>query len=123
MDTVTKLTNLLAILNEPAPATMPVTAPLPTGGVLSIVVADRGWVYIGRVEQEADWLTVIDARQITRWGTTKGLNEHDAPKWTSYALDAAPVPLEILMAELNKVGAREVNAWAVIYPQNVNIQP
>lgn len=67
MDTVTKLTTLLSILNE--------TAPLPTSGVLSIVVADRGWIYIGRVEQEDDWLTILDARQITRWGTTKGLNE------------------------------------------------
>jgi len=44
--------------------------------------------------------------------------EYDAPKWTSYALDAAPVPLEILMDELNKVAAREVNVWAVIYPEN-----
>lgn len=69
MDTVTKLTTLLSLLNETAPATMP------TGCVLSIVVADRGWVYIGRVEQEADWLTIMDARQITRWGTTNGLNE------------------------------------------------
>jgi len=75
MDTVTKLTNLLAILNETAPATMPVTAPLPTGGVLSIVVVDRGWIYIGRVEQEADWLTVLDARCIIRQGTNLGLNE------------------------------------------------
>ncbi len=77
MDTVTKLTNLLALLNEgeKPTQTMPVTAPLPTGGVMSIVVADRGWVYIGKVEQETDWLTVLGARQITRWGTTKGLNE------------------------------------------------
>jgi hypothetical protein len=47
--------------------------------------------------------------------------EYDAPKWTSYALDAAPVPLEILMDELNKVAAREVNVWAVIYPENANV--
>ena len=47
--------------------------------------------------------------------------EHDAPKWTSYALDAAPVPLGILLAELNKVAAREVNVWAVVYPQNVDV--
>jgi hypothetical protein len=44
--------------------------------------------------------------------------EHDAPKWTSDRLDAAPVPLEILVSELNKIAARETNIWAVIYPQN-----
>ena len=45
--------------------------------------------------------------------------EHDSPKWTSDRLDAAPVPLEILVSELNKIAAREPNVWAVVYPQNV----
>ena len=44
--------------------------------------------------------------------------EHDSPKWTSDRLDAAPVPLEILVSELNKIAAREPNIWAVVYPQN-----
>jgi hypothetical protein len=48
--------------------------------------------------------------------------EHDAPKWTSDRLDAAPVPLEILVSELNKIAARETNIWAVIYPQNAQDQ-
>lgn len=39
--------------------------------------------------------------------------------WTSDRLNAAPVPLEILVSELNKIAARETNIWAVVYPQNV----
>ena len=48
--------------------------------------------------------------------------EHDSPRWTSDRLSAAPVPLEILIDELNKVAAREVNVWAVVYPQNASGQ-
>lgn len=48
--------------------------------------------------------------------------EHDSPKWTSDRLDAAPVPLEILISELNKIAARETNIWAVVYPQNVEVK-
>lgn len=44
--------------------------------------------------------------------------EHDSPRWTSDRLYAAPVPLEILVSELNKIAARETNIWAVVYPQN-----
>ena len=111
MDTITKLTNLLSILNEnQADATMPVTAPLPTSGVLSIVVADRGWVYIGKVEQEADWLTVIDARQITRWGTTKGLNELvDGP--TSTTRLGAPASIRIPMRAVITVIPVVASKW------------
>ena len=43
--------------------------------------------------------------------------EYDSPQWTSDRLDAAPVPLESLVSELNKIAAREPNIWAVVYPQ------
>jgi len=49
--------------------------------------------------------------------------EHDSPKWTSDRLDAAAVPLEILVSELNKIAVRETNIWAVVYPQNVDVEP
>ena len=48
--------------------------------------------------------------------------EHDSPKWTSYPPDAAPVPLDIIMDELNKVSAVQPNVWAVVYPQKPLIQ-
>ena len=40
-----------------------------------IVVADRGFVYVGHIVVDAAWCVVTDARNIRKWGTTKGLGE------------------------------------------------
>ncbi len=40
-----------------------------------IVVLDRGFVYIGKVEITKDFVIIGNARNIRRWGTTKGLGE------------------------------------------------
>jgi len=101
---------LLDLLETPEMRTMPATAPLPTGGVLSIVVADRGWIYIGRAEQENDWLTILDARQITRWGTTKGLNELvNGP--TSNTKLGAPASIRVPMRAVITVIPVVANKW------------
>ena len=45
-------------------------------GELRIVVADRGWVFVGRCEDHEDGsVTIRNARNIRLWGTTKGLGE------------------------------------------------
>jgi hypothetical protein len=41
----------------------------------AIVVADRGFVYIGDVEVTDDWCVITNAKNIRYWGTTKGLGE------------------------------------------------
>ena len=41
----------------------------------SIVVADRGFVYVGDVVHDGEWCVVTGASCIRRWGTTKGLGE------------------------------------------------
>lgn len=41
----------------------------------AIVVADRGFVYVGHVEVEGAWCVITQARNIRVWGTTKGLGE------------------------------------------------
>jgi len=41
----------------------------------AIVVADRGYVYVGNVELDDQFAVVTDCRNIRRWGTTKGLGE------------------------------------------------
>lgn len=47
-----------------------------TLGDVRIIVADRGWVFVGRcVENENGSVTITDARNIRRWGTTAGLGE------------------------------------------------
>lgn len=40
-----------------------------------IVIAQRGWVFVGRWSQEGDNVTLTDAKVIRTWGTTKGLGE------------------------------------------------
>ena len=40
-----------------------------------IVVADRGFVYVGKMTWDGEFALVEDARNIRYWGTTKGLGE------------------------------------------------
>ena len=40
-----------------------------------IVVLQRGWVIVGDVSQEGDYLTINNAFVVRIWGTTKGLGE------------------------------------------------
>ena len=40
-----------------------------------IVVVDRGFVYVGNVTIEGDMCRITNARNIRKWGTTKGLGE------------------------------------------------
>lgn len=40
-----------------------------------IVVVDRGFVYVGNVTIEGDCCRITNARNIRKWGTTKGLGE------------------------------------------------
>ncbi len=41
----------------------------------AIVVVDRGFVYVGDADISGEWCTVTAARNIRKWGTTKGLGE------------------------------------------------
>lgn len=40
-----------------------------------IVVAQRGWVFVGDVTESEDDLVLVNTRNIRIWGTTKGLGE------------------------------------------------
>lgn len=40
-----------------------------------IVIAQRGWVFVGNVERSGDDVTITGAQCIRRWGTTRGLGE------------------------------------------------
>ena len=55
--------------------------PTETIGPTQIIVADRGWVFVGTVEDHPDGsVTITNCRNIRRWGTTKGLGElQDGP--------------------------------------------
>jgi len=45
-------------------------------GEKRIIVADRGWIFVGNCEDNEDGsVTIRNARNIRQWGTTKGLGE------------------------------------------------
>ena len=45
-------------------------------GEKRIIVADRGWIFVGACADNADGsVTITNARNIRRWGTSKGLGE------------------------------------------------
>jgi len=41
----------------------------------AIVIADRGFVWVGQIEHDGEWCVVRDARCIRVWGTTKGIGQ------------------------------------------------
>lgn len=48
--------------------------PLTTGDI-RIVILQRGWVAVGRFEQNGNYCKLTEANIIRQWGTTKGIGE------------------------------------------------
>jgi hypothetical protein len=42
---------------------------------IAVVVADRGFVYVGRTTTDGEWCNLTNASNIRIWGTKKGLGE------------------------------------------------
>jgi hypothetical protein len=74
-----------------------------------IVVLDRGFVYVGNVTIKGELMTIENARNIRRWGTTKGLGElaNDGPtpntQLDNVGTVTAPMRAVIHIIECNKV--------------------
>ena len=47
----------------------------PREGDVKIVVLDRGFVYVGGVKIDGDFVVITGAKNLRIWGTTKGLGE------------------------------------------------
>jgi hypothetical protein len=41
----------------------------------NIVIAERGWVYVGLTRREGDQIVIEDCQNVRRWGTSSGLGE------------------------------------------------
>lgn len=70
-----------------------------------IVVADRGWVFVGDCEDHSDGtVTIHNAHNIRIWGTTKGLGELvDGPtKDTKYDVYGTVRCSPIIQISVNK---------------------
>lgn len=79
-------------------------------GDVKIVVLDRGFVYVGRVEHNEDWLTVRNAKNIRAWGTTKGLGELVTGPLKDTKLDAVGTVRAPMRAVIAVIDAQE-GAW------------
>ncbi|MDE2102939.1 MAG: hypothetical protein KGL39_37190 [Patescibacteria group bacterium] len=78
---------------------------------VSIVVADRGFVYVGEVASEGDFLVVRRAWNIRYWGTTKGLGELvDGPIKDKTKLDEVGV-VRIPLRAVISIIAVDQDAW------------
>ena len=65
------------------------TATTPEDHGIKIVIADRGWVFVGHVTTDAQWCYISKANNIRVWGTTKGLGELASGPLSSTKLDKA----------------------------------
>jgi len=68
---------------------------------IKIAVLDRGFVYIGYVKIEGDFLYLSHAKNIRYWGTTKGLGELVSGPTKDTKLDAVgnvTVPIRALIS-------------------------
>ena len=66
-----------------------VPAASPEIGPTQIVVADKGFVFVGNVEDHTDGsVTIRNCRNIRYWGTTKGLGELVVGPTTKTIVDA-----------------------------------
>lgn len=79
-------------------------------GEIKIVVLERGFIYVGRVSEECDLVTIHGARSIIRWGTSQHIGELvDGPlentRLGSPCTVQCRVPQVIHMIEVNQ------NAW------------
>lgn len=63
-----------------------------------IVIAQRGWVFVGDVVRNGDDVTIKNAQCIRRWGTTKGLGElaKNGPQSSTVLDDMGTVRLHTL---------------------------
>ncbi len=66
-----------------------------------IVIAQRGWVFVGQYEERGDKVLLHRAKNVRRWGTTKGLGEL-----------AAKGPLDATV--LDEAGEVEIHSLAVV---------
>jgi exosome complex RNA-binding protein Rrp4 len=67
-------------------------APVQSSGEVRIVIGQRGFVWVGYYRHEGEVVTLTGARNIRKWGTTRGLGELvDGPISGSTVLDPAGI--------------------------------
>lgn len=76
----------------------------------AIVVLDRGFVYVGQVTIDSDWCVITNARNIRRWGTTRGLGELVDGPLQDTVLDPVGTVRAPMRAVISVIDAKD-NKW------------
>ena len=80
----------------------------------SIVVLDRGWVFVGKLTYDEDGNGVLThAANIRQWGTTQGLPEIQSGPTPKTVLDRCSLPIRFQSAILTLDAAEE--GWENAY--------
>jgi len=79
---------------------------------LALVVADRGFVWVGEAVTTEDWVEIAGARAVRRWGTSEGLNQlaNEGPL-ANTKLDAA-ADVKVSRKALIAIIPCEASKWA-----------
>jgi hypothetical protein len=110
MEDAATLEQLREGASDAAPSEMLVSSAKTEHG-LAIVIADRGWVWVGTVTSDYDFTTIEGARCVRRWGTSKGLGELAklGPR-PDTALDD-PVDMKVASRAVIAIVPCEQSAW------------
>ena len=76
-----------------------------------IVIAQRGWVFVGRYSVDGDHVVLDQAKIVRKWGTTKGLGELAAGPLSSTVLDPAG-RVELHQLAVVATIAADADQWA-----------
>ena len=81
-----------------------------THGPIKIAVLDRGFVYVGSVEEHDDHILLTNASNIRKWGTTKGLGELVSGPTSDTVLDKVGTVKVPMRAVISLIDVDQV-AW------------
>lgn len=79
---------------------------------LCLIVADRGFVWVGEASTDADWVNIKGGRVVRRWGTSEGLNELAVKGPLANTCLDAPADLKVSRKALIAIIPCEVDKWA-----------
>lgn len=78
-------------------------------GPQQIVIADRGWVWVGKTRKVGDDLVIENASTIRCWGTTRGLGElAESGPTESTKLDPIGTLLVPMRAVIGRIACKTV---------------
>jgi hypothetical protein len=69
-----------------------------SGSTLNVVIAERGWVFVGWCHREGDQLVIERCFNCRRWGTTSGLGQlaKEGPQSATVLDDYGTVRIHVL---------------------------